>query len=64
MVKKKSNSGRNPVIPSEKVILVGFYTKKRIVDSVGGMEAAREMAKRFVEMKAEADEIGRLAMHG
>lgn len=52
------------VIPSEKVILVGFYTKKRIIDSVGGMESARALAKNYIESKAEADEVGRMAMHG
>jgi len=51
MAKKKSNGGRKPVEPSEKVILVGFYTKKRVVDNAGGMEQARETAKNYLEEK-------------
>lgn len=64
MAKKKQKSGRKPVKPSEKVILVGFYVKKSVVDSVGGMDRAREIAKTYIESRAEADEIGRMAMHG
>lgn len=49
MAKKKSKGGRKPVEPEEKVILVGFYTKTRYVDRVGGMERAREIAKSELE---------------
>lgn len=49
MAKKKKSGGRNPVEPSEKVILVGFYTKQRIVDDVGGMAEARKLAKESLE---------------
>lgn len=46
---KKLKTGRKKVEASEKVILVGFYTKKKFVDNVGGMEQAREMAKNYLE---------------
>lgn len=49
MAKKKQKGGRNPVKPSEKVILVGFYTKKGIIDSLGGMAKVREFAKYHIE---------------
>jgi len=49
MAKKKQKGGRKPVEPSEKVILVGFYTKKKVVDEVGGMDEARKLAKDAVE---------------
>lgn len=49
MAKKKQKGGRKPVEPSEKVILVGFYTKKKVVDDVGGMEEARKLCKEFIE---------------
>lgn len=64
MAKKRKTGGRNPVEPSERVILVGFYTKQHVVDGVGGMESARNLAKNYIEAKAEADEVGRMAMHG
>lgn len=64
MAKKKSGPGRKPVKPAEKVILVGFYTKKHVIDSLGGMESTRQIAKNYIEGRAEADEVGRLAMHG
>jgi hypothetical protein len=51
MAKKKQKGGRKPVKPEEKVILVGFYTKKAFVDNVGGMEKAREIAKHYIENK-------------
>lgn len=50
MAKKKSG-GRKPVEPAEKVILVGFYTKKKVVDKAGGMEQAREIVKNYLEGK-------------
>lgn len=49
MAKKKKTGGRNPVEPAEKVILVGFYTKQRFVDEVGGMVEARKIAKEALE---------------
>lgn len=49
MAKKKRSGGRNPVEPQEKVILVGFYTKKKFVDEVGGMDEARKLGKEAVE---------------
>lgn len=52
MAKKKQKGGRKPVEPSEKVILVGFYTKKRVIDKVGGMEEARKLGKEAVEIIA------------
>jgi hypothetical protein len=64
MAKKKQKGGRKPVDPAKKVILVGFYTQKSVIDSLGGMENARELAKTYIEARAEADEVGRMAMHG
>jgi excinuclease UvrABC nuclease subunit len=42
------SSGRKPVSPEEKVILVGFYIKRKIVESVGGISKAREIAHQAV----------------
>lgn len=44
MAKKKQKSGRKPVSPEEKVILVGFYIKRKFVEGVGGISKAREIA--------------------
>lgn len=52
MAKKKNNSGRKPIDPSERVILVGFYVKKKVIDMLGGMVSIRDKAKK--EMEAEA----------
>lgn len=41
---KKMKTGRKKVEPSEKVILVGFYIKRKMVDRVGGMDEARKLA--------------------
>lgn len=49
MPKKKNNSGRKKLPASEKAILVGFYTKKRNVDRIGGLQRAREHARKFIE---------------
>lgn len=49
MAKKKQKGGRKRIDPSEKVILVGFYVKKSVVEQVGGMDQAREIAKFAVE---------------
>lgn len=46
---KKIKTGRKKVEPQEKVILVGFYTKRKFIEKVGGMEKARQMAKDFIE---------------
>ena len=60
-----NNAGRKALPePSDKVILVGFYVKKSVVDSVGGMDMARLIVKNYLESRAEADEVGRMAMHG
>lgn len=48
---KKIKTGRKKVEPAEKVILVGFYTKRKVVDNAGGMEVARETAKNYLEDK-------------
>lgn len=45
--------------PAEKVILVGFYTKQKNVDKVGGMDKARRQAKTLFELGAE----GMITMH-
>ena len=49
MAKKKSKSGRRPVEPEEKVILVGFYIKQKFVTRVGGISRAREIAANQLE---------------
>lgn len=51
---KKKTGGRKPVEPAEKVMLVGFYTKKKVIDKAGGMEQVREAAKNYVEGKFRA----------
>jgi hypothetical protein len=64
MAKKKKTGGRKRMHPADKAVLVGFYTKRSTVDSLGGMDTVRELAKRLIEGRAEADEVGRMAMHG
>ena len=49
MAKKKQKGGRKPVDPEEKIILVGFYIKNKLVKQVGGMEMARIIAKESIE---------------
>jgi len=49
MAKKKSKTGRKKLPQSEKTILVGFYTKQKNVDTVGGIENARFLAKEHIE---------------
>lgn len=49
MVKKKQKGGRKPIDPQEKVILVGFYVKRKDVDRVGGIYRARDIAKESIE---------------
>lgn len=49
MAKKKAKTGRKKLPPSEKTVLVGFYTKQRNVDGVGGIESARHLAKEHIE---------------
>lgn len=49
MAKKKQKSGRKPVDPEEKIILVGFYIARKFVDRVGGISRAREIARKQVE---------------
>lgn len=58
MAKKKKKGGRNRINPSEKVILVGFYTKKSVVDTLGGMETARSYAKETIENQAAFIRLG------
>lgn len=43
--------------PSEKVIMVGFYIKRKVVERVGGMEQARKLAYNHI---TELSEIGHL----
>jgi hypothetical protein len=45
----KQGRGRKPLEASEKMILVGFYTKQYIVDKLGGKDFVRGMAKAYVE---------------
>lgn len=49
MRKKKEKVGRKSVDPPEKVILVGFYTKQKFVDFVGGLANARKLSKENLE---------------
>lgn len=46
---KKAKTGRKRLPKAEKTVLVGFYTKQKNVDQVGGMQAARERAKNLLE---------------
>jgi len=46
---KKQKTGRKSVPDAEKVILVGFYTKQKNVDNLGGLPATREKCKEWVE---------------
>lgn len=64
MAKKKKTGGRNPVDPRKKVVLVGFYIQQSIIDSIGGMAQVRQLAKTYIESRADADDVGRMAMHG
>lgn len=58
MAKTKKTSGRKPVTPAEKVILVGFYVKRKYVDILGGMDEVRTKAKEYIEGHAIGNEIG------
>lgn len=53
MAKKKQRGGRKKVDPKKKVILVGFYTKKEVVDQNGGMDQTRSLAKEYIESIAK-----------
>ena len=46
---KRQKTGRKSVPDAEKVILVGFYTKQKNVDNLGGLPATREKCKEWVE---------------
>lgn len=48
MAKKKQKGGRKPIDPDEKVILVGFYIKRKFVENIGGMDNARIVAHNAV----------------
>lgn len=50
---KKIKQGRKKVEPSEKVILVGFYIKRKMVEKVGGMDQARKLAYNHITRLAE-----------
>lgn len=54
-------TGRKKVEPSEKVILVGFYIKRKFIERVGGMEQARNLAYNHITdlAVAMADETTR-----
>lgn len=62
--KKTNRGGRKPVEPSKRMILVGFYVQQSVIDLLGGKDKTREIAKEYVEHKAEVEETGRFAMHG
>lgn len=46
---KKQKTGRKRLPEAEKTVLVGFYTKKRIINHFGGMAKVREKCKRELE---------------
>jgi hypothetical protein len=46
-----SKAGRKKIEPSNKMTLVGFYTKRKVVENAGGMDAARQEAKEYFETK-------------
>lgn len=54
---KKIKTGRKKVEPAEKVILVGFYIKRKVIEKVGGMDQARKLAYNHI---TELSEIGHL----
>jgi len=45
----KDNRGRKPIPEQEKVVQVNFYTKRSVIDNIGGMDQARILAKDFLE---------------
>lgn len=49
MPKKKETRGRKPVPDAEKTIQVQTYIKNKVIDGVGGIERAREIAKAAIE---------------
>jgi len=49
MAKKKSTAGRKRLKPSEKKVLVGFYTRQDIIDGLGGKDTVRELSREYVE---------------
>lgn len=49
MYNRGNNGGRKKLPENEKMLLVGFYTKKENVDRVGGLARAREIAKNLIE---------------
>ena len=49
LTKNGAQSGRKPVPIEEKAVLVGFYTKQKLITQEGGLQAARERAKNLFE---------------
>lgn len=47
-----NKSGRKKIDESKKIVLVGFYTKKEVVDASGGMDKCRELSKDYIEGRA------------
>lgn len=41
--------GRKPIPELEKIVQVNFYTKKSVIENVGGMDQARLLAKAHLE---------------
>lgn len=59
MPKYNKNNGASKtrkahVEPAEKVVLVGFYTKQKFVDFMGGLANARKFAKQELEAEMYA----------
>lgn len=50
---KKMKPGRKRLPDEYKAILVGFYVKKALVTSRGGLQKVRESCKDFVENREE-----------
>lgn len=46
---RKAKTGRKRLPEAEKTVSVVFYTKRAHVEMAGGMQAAREKAKAFIE---------------
>lgn len=51
--KVKDNRGRKPIPNAEKVVQVNFYTKRSVIDNLGGMERARNLAKIHLENRGQ-----------
>lgn len=53
MAKKKLKVGRKRLPDDEKTVLVGFYTKAKVVKAFGGLTNIREFSKQHAEIQAK-----------